>query len=509
MDWRSLPRRALALLFAKSAAPPTVFLTRWLFLRLLGLIYFIAFLSLWVQLDGLYGSNGILPIAGYVAAAKQQLGPGGFWQLPSLCWISASDGFLHFLSASGVVLSLVVIAGSATGPALLLLWAIYLSFQSVGQEFLGFQWDILLTEVGFLAVLFAPWRLLPAWSKEAPPSRIALWLLRFLLFRFMFASGVVKLTSGDPTWRNLTALTFHYETQCLPPWTAWFVHQLPASFQKLSCLAMFGLELAVPFLIFTPRPFRLIAFVLLASFQVLIIVTGNYCFFNLLTLALCLTLVDDTAWRHLCPGKWGSKILLPPQTTVAPKWRRFVIGMIGAPIAVASLVMLLLSLQVPFGKLPGWLQRWVQVTLRWRTVSTYGLFAVMTTSRPEIIVEGSNDGMTWLAYEFKWKPGDLKRRPAFVAPHQPRLDWQMWFAALGNVQGNRWFVQFLVRLLEGKPEVLALLEKNPFPDKPPRYVRAVLYDYHFTDAKTRRETGQWWRREPKGLYCPPVSLRQN
>jgi len=317
----------------------------------------------------------------------------------------------------------------------------------------------------------------------------------------MFGSGVVKLASGDPTWRNLTALTHHYETQPLPTWIGWYVHQLPTWFQKFSCAAMFVGELAVPFLIFAPRRLRLIGCGILVAFQFLIEVTGNYCFFNLITLALCVLLLDDAVW----PGRLREKVRSSGDRV--RHWPRWAVG----PVAVVFLLVTTTQLVGLFRLRVPWPEPIVLVREAlepFRSINRYGLFAVMTTSRPEIIVEGSNDGKTWLAYEFKYKPGDLKRRPGFVAPHQPRLDWQMWFAALGNCQENPWFINFSVRLLQGSPEILSLLAKNPFPDAPPRYIRAVMYDYRFTDLKTRRTTGTWWRRERKDLYCPIFSLKE-
>jgi hypothetical protein len=241
--------------------------------------------------------------------------------------------------------------------------------------------------------------------------------------------------------------------------------------------------------------------------MLLILLTGNYCFFNLLTIALCVALLDDPLLRRLCPRDLlraveGAPPRPPPQR----------VGL-GLQAALAMLIVLISSLQVVarfggYGLLPRAGQRLLEWNAPFRSINTYGLFAVMTAKRPEIIVEGSDDGLLWYPYEFKWKPGDLKRGSGFVQPHQPRLDWQMWFAALGTYRGNPWFIHFLVRLLQGSPEVLALLEKNPFPDQPPRYVRAVLYEYHFTDFETRRKEGTWWRRERKGLYCPEISLEQ-
>src|SRR6266571_3627167 len=433
------------------------FLSRWLFLRLIGLTYLIAFLSLWVQIDGLIGGNGILPAASYLGQISLVAGPERFWRLPTLCWLNSSDTMLHALCAGGSLLSLLLIFGIAPAPCLFFLWAFYLSLSSACREFLNFQWDALLLEAGFLAIFIAPLQLRSTLGRAPPPRSLAVWLLRWLLFRLVFSSGVVKLASGDPAWRSLTALTYHYETQPLPTWIGWYAHQLPGWFQAASVVVMFFIELVLPFSIFASRRVRMFGFAGLVFLQVLIAATGNYCFFNLLSFSLC----------------------------------PFLLGTVNPRIPWPTPVIELYSLMAPF-----------------RSTNGYGLFAVMTTSRPEIVVEGSNDGEHWLAYEFKWKPGDVRRRPGFVAPHQPRLDWQMWFAALGNYEENRWFMEFLIRLLQGSRPVLGLVAHNPFPEAPPRYARALVYDYHFTDLATRRSDSAWWRREYKGPYCPVVSLER-
>ncbi|HLX95061.1 MAG TPA: lipase maturation factor family protein [Verrucomicrobiae bacterium] len=500
--------------WGRHVEPPAQVLTRWVFLRALAVIYLVAFVSLWTQIDGLIGHNGILPTDQFMAAARQQcdlqgIGLDRFRLVPTLCWLDASDSFLHFQCAAGVGLAVLLIVGVAPAPCLALLWLLYLSLVTVGRDFLGFQWDNLLLEAGFLAIIFAPLQLLPRrFSGEMPPSRIALWLLRLLLFKLMFSSGCVKLFSGDPNWRHLTALTFHYQTQPLPTWLGWYAQQLPLWFQKVSCAGMFAIELGAPWLIFTPRRLRFCGGAAIAFLQILILLTGNYAFFNWLTLALCLLLLDDFALVKLLPFKLRS--VFAPVTghsslATRRRWPRF----ITVPLAIGVTILYLFQISLTFGARPAWLYP-VAIADAWlepfRTFSGYGLFAVMTTERREIIVEGSDDGVTWLPYEFKYKPGDVNRRPAFAAPHQPRLDWQMWFAALGDYRENPWFVNFCLRLLQGSPEVTALLARNPFPDHPPRYVRAGLYDYQFTGFTERRVTGAWWKRERLGEYLPPVSL---
>jgi len=299
----------------------------------------------------------------------------------------------------------------------------------------------------------------------------------------------VKLLSGDPTWRSLTALNYHYETQPLPTPPAWYTHHLPAFVQKISVVGVFAIELLVPFLFLGPRRVRRVAALITIAFQLLIAFTGNYTFFNLLTIVLCfIPLFDDG--QAPSPGRF-----------------RWLISAVSVVLIALGLVQLAATLGIT-GGLP---EPVASINFGVETlhlVSRYGLFAVMTTSRPEIIIEGSDDAENWKAYEFPYKPGDVNRHLPWVAPYQPRLDWQMWFAALSNYQNNPWFAQVLLRLLEGSPDVLKLLATNPFPDKPPRFVRARTYDYHYTDAPTRRKTGAIWTRTELGEYFPAVSLRQ-
>jgi hypothetical protein len=333
---------------------------------------------------------------------------------------------------------------------------------------------------------------------------LMLWLLRWLLFRLMFESGCVKLMSGDVSWWNLSALRVHFETQPLPTWIGWYAHQLPPSVQTFSTLVMFAIELVVPAFIFSGRRLRLVAAGIFAGFQVIILLTGNYTFFNWLGILLCVPLLDDKALLI-----FRKKTVAAPQSHPAarraPRWPWPVTLCLTLIIVPLTMIPLLRMTGVRQSWPPpiGWLYGWTQP---WRTFNGYGLFAVMTPTRPEIIMQGSDDGRNWKDYEFKYKPGDVKRAPRFVAPYQPRLDWQMWFAALGGPRANPWFYEFEYCLLQNSPPVLALLGPNPFPKTPPKYIRALLYEYHFTNRATRRATGAWWRRELKSLYDPPRSL---
>jgi hypothetical protein len=312
----------------------------------------------------------------------------------------------------------------------------------------------------------------------------------------MFLSGLVKLRSGDWTWKRLTALTHHYETQPLPTPPAWFAHQLPQAFHKFSTVVMFAIELGAPFFIFAPPPFRHIGALLIIALMLLIMLTGNYAFFNLLTIALCLPLFDNAFYASLL-----SRAITP--SIEATIWPPMILVGVAAILFALSVIRLLRLF-----RFDARIVRAVGSFLdSFPIVNHYGLFSVMTTSRLEIVVEGSRDGQTWLPYEFKFKAGEQKRAPPWVAPHQPRLDWQMWFAALSDYRLNGWFIGFLIRLLQGSAPAIALLKKNPFPDAPSLYVRAVVYEYRFTTRFERRATGAWWTREKRWLYCPVYSLR--
>jgi lipase maturation factor 1 len=452
--------------------------------------------------------------------------------LPTLCWFDSSNAFLHFLCGGGVVLSLLLIFGIA--PALLLatLFVLYLSLTIAGQVFFNFQWDVLLLEIGFLSIFLAPWRLWPRdliwWPGAASPatpasvSRAGLFLLKFLLFKLMLMSGVVKLTSGDDSWgwlnqsfhwSALTALDYHYWSQPLPTVFAWWADKSPEWFKHFSVAFCLAVEIIVPFFIWAPRRPRLMAAGLIIFLQIIIALTGNYCFFNLLTIALCLLLIDDAAIgmsrRDIPAPINGAPNASPARTgrALSKQLCRY------AALAVIVVTLpintwLIFSAFKPQSRPPGWLAKFYEQLEAFRIVNGYGLFRVMTKDRGEIVIEGSTDGVEWLPYEFKWKPGNVKRAPGWCAPHQPRLDWQMWFAALDAPEQNPWLVGLIVRLLEGSRDVTGLLAHDPFPDKPPHYIRAMFYRYRFTTLEERRQTGAWWKRQELREYLPTISRDQ-
>jgi len=504
------------LLWGNDVRPPTYFWAQRWFLRALGLIYLIAFVSLWVQVEGLVGSDGVSPVNQFLPAVYERFGRSAYSLLPTLCWFNSSNGFLHFLCSGGVVLSLLLIVGIAPALSLVALFVFYLSLILAGQTFLSFQWDILLLETGFLSIFLAPWRIWPRelfwWPGAAIPatavSRPALFLLKFLLFKLMLMSGVVKLTSGDNSWWNLTALDYHYWSQPLPTVFGWWADKSPEWFKHFSVAFCLVVESIVPFFIWAPRRLRLIAAGLMIFLQLVIALTGNYCFFNLLTIALCLLLIDDAVVASLCRGALLRRI----RSTATQ--RRAYNGLSGyAAIAVIIVTLpinawLIFTAFKPDTEWPRLLAVAYGRVETFRIVNGYGLFRVMTKGRDEIVIEGSADGFDWLPYEFKWKPGDVMRAPGWCAPHQPRLDWQMWFAALGTPRENPWLGGLIVQLLQGSPDVSRLLAKNPFPREPPRYIRAMFYGYRFTTLREHRQTGAWWKRQELREYLPTMSLNE-
>ncbi|WNG30847.1 lipase maturation factor family protein [Cystobacter fuscus] len=485
----------LARFVERSVAPPQHRRVRQTFLVALGGIYFIAFTSLGRQVLGLHGSRGILPVKDLLGSPRLvALGRERYLKLPTVFWRDASDAALGRGIRAGQALSLAVMLGVAPQASLAGLWALYLSYVSVGREFLSFQWDALLLEMGLLAVLTAPAGLRPG-AGLREPTALEVFAWRMLVFRLYLGSGLSKIQSGDRTWRELTACDVYYETAPLPTRGGWAAHQLPRRVQRYSTLSVLALETVFPFLVFAPRPLRLLTFWLLSGLQGVILVTGNYGFFNVQSLALGLWLLDDTALGRVLPE--------PPPARPRALWRTAVGALSVAPPLALGALELLGRFDRP-RRVPDWLA-WLERRARpLRAVNGYGLFAVMTVRRPEISLEGSEDGRTWREYPFRYKVGALEQPPRWVAPHQPRLDWQMWFAALGSPPA--WLLALTVRLLEGVPEVEGLFAGNPFPGQPPRFIRAVLYDYRMTDRETRRSTGAWWTRERTGLYLPPVSL---
>ncbi len=481
--------RVSLLMWGRNHEPPRYDLVSLLFLRLFGLVYLSAFVSFAVQAQGLIGSHGILPVAELVDAVAGRLGPERFFLAPMVFWLNDSDVAVQAVCWAGAGLSLLLVVNLLPRLSLFLLYALYLSLFYAGQVFMNFQWDTFLLETGFVALLL---------SVATVPG---IWLLRWLLFRFMFMSGVVKLLSGDPNWWNLSALSDHFLTQPLPTPLAWYAAQLPPGLLKFATGGMFFVELILPFLIFCPRRLRFFAALGILLLQSCILITGNYNWFNLQTMLLCLPLFDDAAVRKILPRRLAR---LLPVSNQAP--RRAVTVVVSA-LALLIVFCSLVQMDERFGGNPPVVAQAIDGLVEpLHIVSAYGLFSVMTTKRHEIVIQGSNDGAEWRDYEFRYKPGDVGRPPLWNIPHQPRLDWQMWFAALDDPRRLQWFSRFLERLLQNEPTVTALLERNPFPDKSPIYVRAEFYDYTFAGSEEKAR-GQWWDRQLLGLYFPAVHLK--
>jgi predicted DCC family thiol-disulfide oxidoreductase YuxK len=484
---RSFAYTMTRLTFGRTIRPLDYHLIETVFLRLLGLIFLFAFWSLLQQIVGLAGAHGLIPTAQILNSMQTDLGSRAYLLVPTIFWFKATDSFLSGACAAGMLASLFLMFSSRFALvwqrlSVLACFVLYLSVISIGQPFTIFQWDALLLEAAFLS-LFA----------GTPPL---VWAFRLLTFRLMFESGCVKLLSGDPTWRNLHALRFHFMTQPLPNPIAWYVHQVPAWMLDSLTFLTLVTELGCPWLLFMPRRLRQLGAAALIALQIIILLTGNYAFFNWITIALCLWAFDDRSFQ------WFRRILKAPLTAPSAWFRNFATAILAALMILGSVQVLALfhrSVSAPFSPV-------MNLLGPFQIVNSYGLFAIMTTARPEIIFEGSNDGATWKEYSFPYKPGEVRRALPIVAPFQPRLDWQLWFAALdANYQEDRWTVTLAARLLEGEPTVIGLLDKPPFA-APPKYIRAQLYDYWFTSPAERKRTGAIWNRRYERGYLPAISL---
>jgi lipase maturation factor 1 len=461
-----------------AAAVPRAFV-RDLFLRLLGLTFLVAFLSLLAQIRILVGSHGLLPAGDFLTPPRR------FLEAPTIFWLGHGDGALVATGIAGAVVSFALVLGFAPRWCLVILWTLYLSFVTIGQDFLSFQWDNLLLEAAFFSLFVAPGGL---WLRGAPePHPVGVFLMLWLVFRLQFESGAAKLLFGDPTWRDLTAMVAYYETAPLPTWMGWYAHQLPVWAHRASGAFVYMAELGLPLLIWGAPRLRAIAFGGMLAMQIGVALTANYGFFNYLSAALLLFVLDD---RQL---GW------PPRTVATPRP--------SAPLALTAAFLVVLSMIQfsPFLPLPVSTQR-ALYPVRWtlngfRSINAYHLFAHMTLVRREAVIEGSTDGVTWQPYEFRYKPGNLERPPPFVAPHQPRVDFLLWFLLLGPRVNSPYFDHLLTRLLHDPEAVAPLFTIDPFPTMPPRAVRVAVYRYRFTDVATRRTTGAWWRRELLG-YLP-------
>jgi hypothetical protein len=459
-----------------------------LFLRLIGVFYLITFASIGVQIEGLAGSQGILPFAQHLDYIETQTGIERYLQMPTIFWLNSSDMALNAAAVIGAITSVMIMFNWLPRFALVVSFILYLSLYYAGQTFMNFQWDALILEAGFLAIFLTP------------QSRIVILLFRFLLFRLRFMSGISKFSLQDPSWSGLTALNFYFEVQPLPTPFAWYAHQLPEWLLRSGTFLTLVIEILVPFMMFMPRRWRFIAAWITIFWQLLIIMTSNHNWFNFLTIALCLFLFDDQAVQRILPKRlqtiFGKQV---QSAKPESKARRVTTLAIASLILFCSVVNLWeLSLMQ---RSSGLIRNIVNYTEAFRIVAKYHVFPTMKTERIELELLGSIDGQEWKPYVFKYKPGDIMQSPHVVIPHQPRLDWQMWFVTL-HPMFMPWFDQFLKSLLQNSPTVTALLKHNPFPDTPPRYIRVDAFQYHFSDPEQHSKTGQWWSREALGPFAP-------
>jgi len=471
-------------------------LTSWLFIKLLAVIYCVAFASLAVQITGLVGENGILPLSELLSQLEQRHGISAWWRLPTLFWLNSSDWFLLIVSWAGCAFSLLLLLGFFPRLSLLSLFVLYLSLFHAGQTFLSFQWDTLLLECGFLAIFLLN-----------NPSYLLIFLYHWLLFRLRFLSGLSKLLSGDPSWSGLTTLNYYFETQPLPHIGAWYAHQLPELILKGGTLGVLLMELVVPFFIFLPRKFRIFAAVSTIILQLIIIATSNHNFINLLTILLCLFLLDDKIIVRFLPNRLLKSV--DKKEIVSVTWhslvKKWMTGVIAIMVLMVSLTQIYWyvfnqSLQPPFRNI-------AVLGSRYGFGNVFHVFPTMQTERHEFQIEGSYDGENWYAYEFKYKPGPLSKSPRFNVPHQPRLDWMIWFVPPQFPAMNEWFESFMYRLWKNEKKVTELLEHNPFKDQEaPKFLRVLVFRYHFTKQKEKQETENWWKAEFLGIY-PNVPRR--
>jgi hypothetical protein len=514
-------------LFDSAHGSASHFLARWLFLRAMGLVYFSAFFALLFQVRGLIGSQGILPAADYLHAIGG-MGALRFWYVPTLLWFSSGDRTLMAVCWIGLVASLILVINVWPRAMLSVCFLCFLSFVSAAQEFSGYQSDGMLLEAGFLSLFLAPSGISPGLGRKQRPVRAAMFLLLWEWFRIYFESGVVKLESGDPTWRNLTAMYEYYQNGPLPTWIGWYLQHLPNWFHVVTAALTLAMELVLVWMAFLPRKWKIICFFLVTAWQVGVIATANYAFLNYLVLALAVLLLDDAFLQCFVPQRWRSRQNRNPLLTrisehgdvvqIRPKtWktrpRSNLLASIRSALFAVALTWIFYATTVPLVLM---LWRGARLPLApvtalepFRIANQYGLFAVMTPHRYEIEFQGSNDGEHWVAYSFRYKPQELKERPRIYAPYQPRFDWNLWFASLGSWRQNPIVPRTEESLLKNDPAALGLFAGNPFPTAPPRLVRAVLWQYWFSTEEQKRTEGVWWRRQLLGTYAPTLTRLSN
>jgi hypothetical protein len=530
--WGRNPGNLLHWLFDLRDGAPRRLVPRWIFLRALAAIYFSAFYSLLFQIRGLIGPQGILPAHDYLTAVGRTYPSTRFWLAPTLYWASSSSHALMAVTWIGLAFSIVAFLNIWPRLSFFICFVCFLSFVSAAQDFSSYQSDGMLLEAGFISLFFAPRGVAPGLGAQFPPSRASLFLLQWEWFRIYFESGMVKLLSGDRQWRTLTAMDEYYQNGPLPTWVGWYTQHLPHWFHVASAAGTLVMELAIVWMLFLPRRIRIICFFIVTPWEIGVILTANYTFLNYLVLSLGILLLDDRFLRSLVPARYqrsldpGTEVRLadpevaqlessgeaPAEESRGGRIPRMLTRHSSAiRLAVSAVMLTWISydtaaemLLIPFRNLP--LPTTLITALEpFRVANQYGLFAVMTNGRYEIEFQGSEDGQNWTPYPFRNKPQALNEAPRIYAPYQPRFDWNLWFASLGDWHQNEIVPLTEERLLENKKDVLALFKNNPFSQSPPRFVRAVLWQYWFTTRAEKQATGNWWRRQYLGLYAPELT----
>ncbi|MEK9656930.1 MAG: lipase maturation factor family protein [bacterium] len=494
-------RRIISRLYKRHSETSYFYVSR-LFLQLLGLVYFVAFLSLLLEIKGLYGASGILPFDMLFKWYRFHFGAYNFLEIPSLFWFINSNTFLLLVCWVSLCLSLMLFLGFLPLFSSFFLWVFYLSFVSAGQVFLRFQWDVLLLEVGFLALFLAPFRLSLFSKYHIKPSRVLIFLFQFLLFRVVFCSGLVKLFSGDSSWLDFSALNYHFITQPLPTFFSWFFAYLPEWSLKLLCIFVLFIELLIPWFIFLPGRFKRIAFYFINMLMVGIIISGNYCFFNFLIMAMTLFLLEERHIIFLYRFLRIDLITYKPHFIFQVYWKKLLFLSFFLSFFLASFVLdfqrfvpFISTLSVPFQ----------HIAKRFYLINSYGLFSVMTKNRYELDIQATFDGVHWQSYIFNYKPNTVYDFPSFVIPFQPRLDWQMWFAALGEYDHTPWMSYFVMALFQQRRDVLSLLNlpQDPFLTRPPLAIRILRYRYTFSDWNKLKD-GLFWDKKFHDIYLEAV-----
>lgn len=487
----------LRYLFQPDEGESTYWLTRYWLLKGLGLVYLCAFVPMLWQLPGLIGSRGITPLAQYLPRVETHFGhkfSTWFFDFPSVFWINSSDAFIIFVVSLGIFLSLIVLIGRASGLILFVLWVLQLSFTYAGQQWYSFGWEMNLLELGFLSIFLVPFVKSNSFSKSDPPPKVIIYLIRWCLFRLVLGAGLIKIR-GDACWTDLSCLVYHYETQPIPNPLSWYFHQAPVRFHKGGVLFNHFVELILPvFLIYPNRKLRNPASIVWVLFQFVLIASGNLGWINILAIVNTLAQFDDEFYKKFSPSHVRERYELLKHVTEGNrlfKWVRYTV----------CLQVLILSIR-PVGNLISPNQVMNQSFDPYHFVNTYGMFGGVTKERFEIIFEASMDGQNWEPYEFKCKPGDLNKRPCLMTPSHYRLDWQMWFAAMGPPERSPWLQNLVIRLLQAEPAVLNLLDKAPFGLEKPKSIRAQYYRYYFTEVGDKG----WWTRSYQGQYFPEMAL---